>query len=266
MAAIAKTFSAMEPMHCRLPESAADYYAIAKADLNRIESSVHTIDNALLTVDYSNPHQYKFSIALNDGTHYDQLPQQYQLEPVEPIAYVDETVGFIEDRFTVFNVCHFLFDKLARTVELSENTIDSYLLFKQHTYFDEVFSMLGFKQTKLERPDTGLITYKIKKLCVSTSSYRFRHPGFNFRPEVLSFLNDFKQKCLAIEIRQPKYKRIYVDRDTVGARNIANKELFYSLLAEFDFTPVCFEKYSLVEQARIVHNSSYVGCPRSWAF
>ena len=255
MVSVAKVFETIEPLSVVLPKSASEFYNLVRADLTRIESDVHIIENALLTVDYSCSYQYKFSIALENGSYYEQLPQLYEIEPCENVYDIDETVGFIEDKFTVFNVCHFIFDKLSRTVELKNCSIDSFLLFRKHPYFDDVFSTLGLTQTKLGEHNNGVVTYKIKKLCVSSSSFRFRHPGFNFRPEVMEMLQSFKKKCLDKISSVSGYKRIYVDRNTVGARNIENKDVFYAVLSKFGFDCIAFEDYSLFEQANIVNGA-----------
>lgn len=256
MVAVAKCFDSIEPLSTALPKSATDYYAIVTADLERIESDVHVIENALVTVDFSLPYQYTYSIALEDGTYYENLQQFNRIDPCEEMVELNETVGFIEDRFTIFNVCHFLFDKLGRTKELAAHSIDSYFLFREHPYFDDVFATLGLKQTRLPEHNNGIVTYKIKKLCISSSSFKFRHPAFNFRPEVMELLNEFKQKCLAHDTPKMDFKRVFVDRNTIGARNVVNKDEFYSVLEEFEFECVPFENYTLFEQAKIVNGAS----------
>lgn len=255
MVSVVQAFEAIEPLDAILPKSASNYYNLVRADLSRINSTIHTIDNALLTVDYTLPYMFKFSIALEDGTYYRDLPQMYELEPRDDITVIDDTVGFIEDKFTVFNVCHFLFDKLARTVELEECGADSFLLFLENQYFNDVFSILNLKQTQLGSRTSDVVTYRIKKLCVSTSSFRFRHPGFNFRPEIMDMLNVLKTRCLQREETKSTFKRIYVDRNTVGARNVVNKDEFYPILKSYGFDCIAFEDYTLFEQASIVNNA-----------
>ena len=255
MVSVMQAFEAIEPLNAVLPKSASDYYNLVRADLSRIDSNIHVIENALLTVDYTLPYMYKFSISLEDGSYYDDMPQMCELEPCENVKVINETVGFIEDKFTVFNVCHFLFDKLARTVELKDCGVDSFLLFREHQYFNDVFSILDICQTKLGEHNNGVVTYKIKKLCVSTSSFRFRHPGFNFRPEVMDMLNSLKSKVLKQGGTESSSKRIYVDRNTVGARNVVNKDEFYSVLNNYGFDCIAFENYTLFEQANIVNGA-----------
>jgi len=255
MVSVVQGYDAIEPLNAVLPVSASEYYNLVRADLSRIDSNIHIIENALLTVDYTLPYMYKFSIALEDGTYYSDLPQKYELEPCDDVSVIDETVGFIEDKFTVFNICHFLFDKLTRTAEFNSCAVDSFLLFRENQYFNDVFSLLDLKQTRLGERKSEVVTYKIKKLCVSTSSFRFRHPGFNFRPEVMSLLHEFKSKCLSKQQHKSSYKRIYVDRNTVGARNVVNKDEFYSVLEKYGFNCIAFEDYTLFEQASIVNGA-----------
>lgn len=256
MSSLATQILPMEPLTGTFPASAPDYYAIVKASLDRISSDIYCIKDALLTIDYSLPYQSTFSIAKSDGSWFTEIKQFHEIEPQAEHVYIDESVGFLEDRFTKFNICHFLFDKLGRTVEFRDLPIDSYFLFQNHNYFSDVFSMLGLKQTPLAEHSEKIVTYRIKELYLSSSTFKFRHPAFNFRPEVMDMLNQLKKHCLTEEPINLATSRIYVDRKTVSARDIINKDVLDPILTEYGFTAVSFEDYSLKQQASVVNNAN----------
>lgn len=249
------SISALDPLPADLPRSASDYYAIAKAGLDRISADIHCIENAMLTIDYSQKFQIKFSVADSKGNWLPEINRQEEIKPRSSVHRVEERVGFLEDRFSGFNVCHFLFDKLGRTTELGDIPIDSYFMFLDHSYYSEVFSLLGIKQTDLVSSSEKIVTYRIDNLYISTSTFRFRHPGFNFSPDVMKMLKRLKATCIVDDTTLDLGKRIYIDRTNISARDVLNKDVLYSLLNEFDFVPVVFEEYSLSEQAQIVHQA-----------
>jgi len=255
MSSLATQIPSMAPLTGKLPISAPDYYAITTADLNRIPSDIYCIKDALITVDYSLPYQFTFSIAESDGSWFTKVDQFHEIKPHENPVYIDENVGFLEDRFSKFNICHFLFDKLGRTVEFDNLPVDSYFMFTGHDYFSEVFSMMGLRQTPLIERTENIVTYRVKALYLSSSTFKFRHPAFNFRPEVVQMLCQLKKLCLDTKPVELPTPRIYVDRKSVSARDIVNKDVLEPILNDFDFTSISFEDYSLKEQASIVHGA-----------
>lgn len=239
-------------LHVSMPKHASSYYAIAQADLNRIPSDVYCIPGGLLTVDYSCPYQYHFSIHENDGSWVTELPQFDQLTPSADRTVIDQHVAFLEDRFTVFNVCHLLFDKLGRSTEFDEFPIDSFLLFRNNDYINDLLSILDMVQTDLGSTKEGVVTYQFTNLYVSTSTFRFRHPGFNFRPRVVTMLNRLKKRFAEKSATIPSAKRIFIDRKTVSARDVVNRDVLLDVLDDFDFELVTFEDYTLEGQASLV--------------
>jgi len=164
-------------------------------------------------------------------------------------------VAFVDDRFAVFNICHFLFDKLGRVAELDGLAIDSYFLLLDHPYYNQVFSILGLNKTDLENATENIITYSFEKLYVSTSTCRFRHPGFNFRPEVMGILSELKSKSAIDQQELDLGKRIYIDRKGTAARDIVNQDALNAVLDKYGFVSVIFEDFGFSEQVKIVQEA-----------
>lgn len=255
---IVASISAQEPLLAEPPKSAVEYYAIANARLDRIESDIHCIDDALLTIDYSLNYQTKFSIANADGNWLKEVNHWEEIKTANVINQVQECVAFIEDKFSVFNICHFLFDKLGRTTEFTDLPVDSYFLFFDHPYYRDVFNKLGYVQTELAESTTRIVTYRINRLYISTSSRRFRHPGFNFPPAVIQLLEKLRDACVSDESGLGKGERIYIDRKNSSGRDLSNRDTMNAVLGKFDFVPVSFENYSLLDQARIIQDADIV--------
>ena len=244
-----------EYLCARPPSSASEYYAFANAYLGRKKTKIHRLTNALITIDYRTRSKYKFTISDADGRWITgERPSDY-VSPADNITYIDERVAFIEDRFTRFNICHFLFDKMGRTVEFSDYAVDSYFLFSEHEYYEKVLSLLGLKQTVLIENDENIVTYRIKELLVSSSTFEVNHPGKNFRPDVIEMLEELRHLVLSDSIPSKHNKRIFVNRRSGSVRDVINKDTFNEILSEFGFSLVNFEDHSFAEQAKIVQSA-----------
>ena len=255
MNVLVKTIKGEAPLQGMKPDFAASYYAISTAKLSRKSADVFCLRNGTLTVDFSVKHCYRFSVHSSDGAWLSKPAQAYELKPIYERVIIDQNVAFLEDRFTVFNICHFLFDKLGRTTEFNDIQVDSFLLFQSNDYIRNVLEILNIFQTDLGETKNGVVTYQFDNLYVSSSTFSFNHPGFNFRPEVIRLLSQLRTKCVESSTAISAGTRLFIDRKKVGRRDIVNRESLDALLKQYGFDSIFFEDHSFDEQVAIVRGA-----------
>ena len=175
-------------LQTELPASAPDYYALHGAARHRESHDLYALKEGLLTVDYTRRYRYHFCIQDASGQPFLPERQRFLIEARTDVVDVAGRVAFADDRFTKFNVCHFLFDKLWRAECFRNHAPDSYAFLTSNGYTDSALSLLGMRATELPPRPGEIVTYRFEELLVSLSSMDFRHPGNNFAPEAVGVL------------------------------------------------------------------------------
>jgi len=251
-----KTTSLEPDLVVELPASAEDYYALTTAELMRPASDIYCLKGGLLTVDYSKNWQFQFCVHNADGSNFSYVTQLYDLPKATTVCDVGGRVAIAEDRFTKFNVCHYLLDKLGRTGEYKDLTVDSFIVFDQNNYVKTVSSLLEMTLTQLPKDDDPVVTYRFDELYVSSSVFKFKHPGQNFRTESMAVIEQLRNSINSENTNT--VRRLYIDRSRAPSRKIINNQEFIEFLTEYDITPVRLEDYSFSDQASLFRNADIV--------
>ena len=253
---LVKTTTYQPDLKAGLPPSAPDYYALANAEMMRPRADIFCLEGGFLTVDYSRNWQYQFSVHLRDGTKFSGARQLYDLPMSETVVKIDGTVAVAEDRFTKFNVCHFLLDKLGRVQEYSDLPIESYVVFDQNNYVKNVCSLLDIALTSLPENDEPIVTYQFDTLYLSSSVFKYIHPGQNYRSEVLDAMHLLNKQ---VEVNSKSdIQRIYIDRSNSPSRKIVNNDEFLALLKRYNFNALSIEDYTFEEQVNLFRGANVV--------
>lgn len=251
-----KTTASQPDLSAILPPSAQNYYALVNAEMMRPTADIYCIEGGTLTVDYSKNWQFQFCVHLRDGTKFTEISQLYDLPMAKNLTHVGGTVALAEDRFTKFNVCHFLLDKLGRIQEYNDLPIDSFIVFDQNNYVKNVCSLLNIPLTGLPVNEDSLISYQFNKLYISSSVFKYIHPGQNYRSEVKEITRLLSSKIEPDSTQN--IKRIYIDRSNSPSRKIVNNNDFIALLKRHQFNVVRLEDHSFDQQVNIFRSAEIV--------
>jgi hypothetical protein len=253
---IVDTVDAEEDLSLPLPEDANNYYAFTRSSGIRTQIDLIEIENCYLSIDFSKPYSIKYYIFDGNQSYLNKLSNGEVPFIAEDIVIEDKVVGFVEDKFSQFNICHLLLDKLPRAELFNQSKADSILLFKENKYIEEACELL-----KLNKYDIGkhagskFITLQFKKLLVtSSSSYDFIHPGQNISSHVVQTINKLKQTDLIAKVS----RKIFIDRKDAPSRNIINYSEVVDLLKEYNFEIVQPEKLTVKEQIQLFNSATIV--------
>lgn len=258
---LSRTIQPLPDMQAVLPVSADDYYALIRAEMDRPGSEVHRLCGGVLTVDYSQSWQYRYCVSDSSGGLFDGIPQLHDFPVSDEIMEIDQAVALVDDRFTKFNVCHFLLDKLYRVTEYKGLNVDSFLLFDKNDYVRKVSGILGLPLVELPPAESSRVSYRFKELYVSSSVFRYKHPGQNFRPELLAMLEKLQDNIRdqsGCSVTGQSASRIYVDRSGGNTRMIENVSEFRELLQEYQFESVFLEDLEFEEQVHLFRHADVV--------
>lgn len=239
------------------PKGSEGHYALARTHGIRKPVELLAVENGYMSFDFSRPYSYRYYIFNADGGYLEACSQGDMPFLREDYSTVDKNISFLGDRFTGFNVCHLLLDKLPRYFDFASiEAMDGYLLFSVNSYVERAASLLGIRLYELSQ-DKTFLTVKFKKLYLSSgSSYTFAHPGQNINANVKTLIS-----CLKAAVANepgPGLKRIYIDRQASASRRVINFSDVEAYLTSRGFAIVRLEELSFEEQVRLVADAEWV--------
>jgi|GEM_PF-2800029 len=242
-----------------LPESGAEHYAFNSTIKTRKKRDLIRIPNASISIDFSKAYGYQYYIFNEDGNYLEEISNGNSpfLQSEEVIEY-NKSVGFIDDRFTKFNICHLLFDKLPRIFELQKyfDKIDEYILLSTNAYTDDLANMLNVVFSNIRSVNGVRVTIKLSELLLtSSSSYSVMHPaqlGYEFLPLLAATLKKSIKKERIVK------KNIFISRERAETRRILNNVEFMVVIEEFNFEIINLEDFTLVDKISIFQNANVV--------
>ncbi len=233
------------------------HYAIARTNGINKNIDLLQINDAYISFDFTKRHSFKFYIFNEKEELLDRVSHGDSPFLLHEKVPVNKKIGFLEDKFSNFNVCHLLTDKLSRVKQLQKAFLpEEYILFHKNDYIEQVKHLIGLKTLDIEQK--GYVTLKVSQLFLSSaSSYTFIHPAQNLDAN----FKELKAELLLATANEPKVnypKRFFIDRSGSNARNIVNKTDFYDLLSSFGIESIVLEDYPLTEQIQIFKNAELV--------
>lgn len=243
------------------PQYNSDYYMYSTSNnsFKRPKTTVSMYKNVYLSIDITRQHKIEYYLFnekkqqilnLSNGDHPFLLSDSH---------IINEPVVFIDDKFTKFNICHFLLDKLTRIEEMEKINDSSYLLLAQNTYTDVIADLLNINfvdfMQHVECTLEKRVTLKINKFYMSNSStYMFHHPGQNMHPNSLKMLERIRSKF----VLTPKKYKIFIDRSQARTRRILNNDEVKTYLISKGFIIAQLENMSVEEQLSLFRNAECV--------
>ncbi len=167
--------------------------------------------------------------------------------------------GFLDDRFTKFNVCHFLLDKLPRLGRIKDNNnIDQYILAISDGYYSEIFKIFDLNYLALiDKTDKSKYSFKFEKLILSNSSFspHHIHPGQNMAQDTVNFIENFFKPLILKKISSKpliqKNRKIFISRENAKSRKLINSIEIEKILKFYNFEIINLENIPVLEQYRI---------------
>lgn len=250
---------AEEKLVLKPPLNNSQYYIYNIQEFERPATTIYTLDDVFLSINFNKPYRTDCYLFNNNKEFIGGFSRGDEPFLLEEFIEIEKTIGFIDDKFTKFNVCHFLFDKLTRTEELSKSSIDSFLVFSQNDYTKYFFNILNLDYLDIEKYKNKMsnkaITFRFKRFVVSTSSTSsFRHPAQNFSSFAQVLIEKLKN---TIPTTEKKYK-IFIDRSGTKTRRMINDKEIREYLESHGFMSVRLEDLEVSEQLRLFRNAKYV--------
>lgn len=219
---------------------------------------LYRIPNATLSIDRTRGRLSGFYIFDEKGNHLPEL--SFGTTPFRlrsGIHNLHQPVGFIDDRFSKFNVCHLWFDKLPRIFELREGAPDlsQFLMTTDTSYTAEIMETLGLSLVSHSGFTGPEITLRMPELVISSNSVRTAHPAHQC-------YRHFARPVAALNTASPAPKtptrRIYIDRSAAATRRLINADAVWAVLQERGFEALRLEDLSFAEQRSAFANAQAV--------
>lgn len=244
------------------PKNGNQHYIYKENKFTIPKTDIIEIDNGYISIDFNK--SYKFDYYFFNQNHELISEVSHGESPFllrEGVYNYEKNIAFIEDRFTKFNICHLISDKIPRYFEFidSELDFDEVIVFSNNKYVDDLLHTLKITKTNLDLFEGNRVTIKLKKIFISSSSsYDKSHPaqlGYEqFNKTIDKIIESTGVSSLSIN----SPKRIFIDRSNGKTRNIINSEDFRKTLSRFGFESVFLEKLSFIEQVNLFYNSDFV--------
>ncbi|MDQ7084460.1 MAG: WcbI family polysaccharide biosynthesis putative acetyltransferase [Sulfurovum sp.] len=253
---ISKNIESEISLEIKLPKHNYEHYMFKHTKFERPLTKIYSFDNAYLSIDFTKPYCTEYYLFDNNQNIISSFSNGDNPFLLERLKYIDESVGFIEDKFTKFNICHFILDKLTRMEELSDHDISSFILFSENNYTNYISQLLKISFFEFNKYKSAFknfkVTFQLKKIIISTSSAKmFRHPGQNINFNAKKMISKIKS---TIPLSKTKYK-IYIDRSASQSRRVINhKEIIDYLLSE-GFIIVKLEELTVDKQLKLFKNA-----------
>ena len=242
------------------PPKLSHYYAFKDFHFKRKRRDIYEIKNAFLSVDFSKPYKTDFYFFDEAGRYISEISDGPEPFLIEHAVNIKKKVAFIDDRFTKFNICHLLFDKLSRVIEFEKENVhpDEYILFDVNTYVTEIGDVLGINFFDFSTNPGRRFTFKFDVIYFSSSStYSHQHPGqlgYDCWKEISYRINDNASRASDREFP----KKFFIDRRSGSTRNVINENQFYDFLYNMKIEPVKLEELNLIEQISLFRNAELI--------
>ncbi|TPV55130.1 glycosyltransferase family 61 protein [Aestuariibacter sp. GS-14] len=247
---------AEEAVVCRTENAAEEHYIYASKFGVKKATKVINLKGGYLTLDFSKRYQFCFYFFDGNSNFLPELSYGDQPFLDSKAMLIREKVAFCEDRFTVFNICHYLLDKIGRIAEFDGEDINSFLFFHQNPYTDYISKGLGVEQFNINLlKKFKYVTLKFDELFVSSNSTTdFVHPAQNFPKRVNQQITRLKSTINS----GSNHERIFIDRNGGNSRTVINYEELKELLEEKQFQIVRLEELNVAEQLATFKNAKLV--------
>lgn len=253
---ITKTKIINDKLQLTLPSNAEKYYAFSRSKCNRPNIDLIDLQNAVISIDRTKPYNIEYYIFTESGEYLKQI--SHGDSPfLNDIKKTDKEIFFVEDKFSQFNICHLLLDKLPRFSLNNKNNKLECFFFKKNKYTCDIAFLNNIQPLFLDDIDNRQkLTIQFKNVQLSSSSsYSFIHPGHNMSPYVTTFL---KNTGNSIQSKKVLNRKIFIDRSNAKSRRIVNNNEVIDLLLDFGFEIIQPEKMPADEQIRIFKESCCV--------
>ena len=175
-----------------LGDTKQDHYVLSRKAYHSPITGIFEVRDIFLDVNVTAHHTVHFQMRTHSGELIYKTKGNPQVS--KEIRYL-ENCAFLEDKHCTFNVCHFMFDKLARVLLFqhfglfSENAI----LFQNNHFTEHYLSGFGIKSV-IDRPFTTLY---IRKLYFSSNSGDFiGHPGLFAHDLLIDGLSSYRPQLM----------------------------------------------------------------------
>lgn len=233
------------------------HYAIARANGKNKNIDLIKLENAYISLDFTKKYSFKFYIFNEQQELLERISHGDSPFLLDNVIPVDKKVGFLEDKFSNFNVCHLLTDKLSRVKQLQKAfSPEEYILYHKNSYIDQAKQLTGLKTLDFEQK--GYVTLKVSQLFLSSAStYTFIHPAQNLD----SNFQDLKDSIISkVKFDKQKYfpEVFFIDRSSSNSRNVLNLGEFNSFLQDYKIESIKLEDLSLAEQVQLFSGARLV--------
>jgi hypothetical protein len=243
------------------PENGAEHYIYKNNIRNRKPRDIIKIENGYISLDFTYKSKYSFYFFDENKNYIESissgsLPFLLKNDNIE----YEKSLGFIEDRFTKFNICHLICDKIPRYYELDNyhDNIDKYILFSDNDYVNKLKKLLNISTLDITKMNGNKVTIHFKKLYLSSSSnYSHTHPAQLGYAYFHKTIEEIKNK-VTIDVEVNTHKKIFIDRSLGKTRNVINQNELNEVLKQHDFTLIKLEELSFDEQVRLFSNAEFV--------
>lgn len=166
------------------------------------------------------------------------------------VEIIKDGYWITDDKSTVY--FHWFCDALQKTAYLDLISNKKLLIpkrFIDKEFIKDSLELLNINYQTL-RPDT---LYLVKSINIIGETA----PTGNYNPSTLKQLQEMFYKKVNIETKEKK-KKLWIMREN-DKRSIENSDKIYSLLQEYGFEFIYFEKLSIKEKIVLLHNCQYLG-------
>ena len=240
------------------PINGTEHYIFRNNIRNRPKRDIVKLESGYLSIDLSKKYKVDYYFFDSNKKYIESISSGKAPFLLNDVIEVNKNVGFIEDRFTKFNICHLISDKLPRVFELEKyEDIDEYVLFSNNEYITAVTDLLRINLIDFDGFNGNLLTLKCERIYLSSSSsYSKSHPAqFCYSP-YKKLVDVLKSSLNSSSSSMPK--RFFIDRSMGKTRNVLNQDSIDEVLTANSIEKVRLEELSFQEQISLFNQAELV--------
>ena len=227
-------------------------FNLAKVDMPSLDLWV--IRDGVLSVDVSGS-QIEYYVFDADGDLINDLSSGSS-PFVQDTEQHEGTLVLLDDWFSAFNICHFVFDKIPR-LELYRDRFPGQaltpIMFADHPYYRAALSDVGAPTMIAPRGARWSVRGEALALLSNHRRGQIIHPAFSAAPWAIDFLQRHFQAKTPVGER-----RIYVSRADVSTRGLANEAELQACLKARGFEVHTLSGMDFAAQKQLFSTASHI--------
>jgi hypothetical protein len=253
-----QSLSDWPPFNPPVPPDVGGHYMFREGLPPQPARRLYSIPNATVSIDRSRGQLAGFYIFDQQGRYLPDISfgnTPFRLRSGQ--HRINQPVGFMDDRFSKFNVCHLWFDKLPRIFELREAVpeLALFLMTSETSYANDIMDILGISLISHQHVTGPKITLSMPELVISSNSVRTAHPAHHC-------YRHFARPVAVLNAQSPvpdaPATRIYIDRSAALTRRLINADEVWAVLKDKGFQSLRLEDLSFPQQRAAFANAQAV--------